>query len=300
MKPLKEYPPKIRPYLFHGVRLRENGTEASGECPFCTREGKFSVNVSTGQWKCWVCGTGSSRGGGNIYTFLREYHAMCIEATKVDEYREFAEQRQYCDPQVLIEWQLCKSVLNGDWLVPGYNPHSQLTSLYRYIKQQDGGYRLIPTPTLGHHLFGMNHWDESKPVVYLTEGPWDAMAMWEVMTQCKNSDRGFTRTASRESSLYSQANIIGVPGCETFFEPWLPIFEDKLLNIMFDNDHPRKNSRTGSVTPGGAWRGMERIVRMFSGSRHKPTDIQVLKWGEDGYDIKRKSGFDVRDYLTTE
>ena len=59
----KQRPNHLRPYVFHGLDLRhrDGDRNASGDCPWCGREGKFSVEVETGLWRCWVCAEGSSR-----------------------------------------------------------------------------------------------------------------------------------------------------------------------------------------------------------------------------------------------
>lgn len=252
----------------------------------------------TGQWRCWVCAEGTKKGGGNVYTFLRLFHELCFSATKPVDYRALAEDRGLLDTYALIEWNLCKSITTDDWLIPGYNPHGQLTSLYRYVTMKDESRKLLPTPTLGHHLHGMNLWDAKKPIVFITEGPWDAIALWELLVQAKNSEGSIVPTASQEHSLYSQANVIAVPGCETFFEAWLHLFEDKIVNLLFDSDHPRKHPTTGHITEGGGYRGMRRVTEMFCNSTHKPQELNYIVWGPDGYDPKRKSGFDIRDFLT--
>ena len=286
-----DYPSKVKPYIFHGIRLKHSDKECSGECVFCGREGKFSVNASTGQFKCWSCDE-----AGNVYSFIRKFHELCVETMTPQDYREMVENRGLLDSQSLIEWELCKSVTTGRWLVPGYNPQRQLVSLYQRFKQEDGGYRLTPTSTLGHHIHGMNLWDSSKPLVYICEGPWDALVLWECLTRAKNTEEGVRATASRTSSLYSQCNVIAVPGAGIFFEGWLQLFEDRVVNIMFDSDHPRKN-RVGKPLDGAGVRGVKRIAEMFANSRYKPQEVNCLMWGEEGYDLTRKSGFDVRDYL---
>jgi len=143
----------------------------------------------------------------------------------------------------------------------------------------------------------MNLWDDRKPIVYLCEGPWDAMILHETMSKAKNGDSGLMHTASRESSLYAQTNIIATPGCEVFFEPWIPLLKNKTVNIMFDSDHPRKTKN--GIVPGGGWRGSNRIANLLMESRTPPQEVNILTWGEEGYDPSYKSGFDVRDYILT-
>lgn len=295
-----ELPDKIRPYHFHGVHLASpKNNECIGECPFCDREGKFSVNAETGKWRCWSCAEGTERGGGNVYTFLRKLHDLSIKSTKVEDYKELVVDRGYLDSQCVIEWELCKSLTTGAWLVPGYNVQCQLVSLYQLFKEFDGSRHCKPTPTLGHCIHGMNLWISEKPVVYICEGPWDAMALWEMLVRSKNcKEHGLRPTASRESSLYAQANVIAAPGTEVFFESWLPLFEDKIVNLMYDSDHPRTHPKTGHVTVGAGWRGMKRITEMFAKAARKPQEVNCIYWGEEGYDIKRKTGYDIRDLLT--
>lgn len=291
---MNDVPDKLRPYTFHGVGLSISKREATGQCPFCERN-KFSVNTETGKWKCWSASCAES---GNIFTFLRKFHAFCTNATSLNDYQELANDRGFLDSQVLAEWQICRSVLNGNWLIPGYNIKGDLTSLYRYVPQKQGGFRLLPTPTLGHHLHGMNLWNQKHSTVYICEGPWDAIAFWEVLTKAKITNEGYKSTASYEASLARDANVIAVPGCEVFFEGWLPLFKDKIVCLMYDSDHPRKNPSTGKMNEPAGWRAMRRVAGMLAESKFQPEEIKCIHWnGETGYDPKRKSGFDIRDFL---
>lgn len=55
------------------MELDENSVSDNvlGDCPFCGRDNKFSVNREDGRWRCYVCQEGSDKGGGNALTFLR-------------------------------------------------------------------------------------------------------------------------------------------------------------------------------------------------------------------------------------
>jgi len=298
---VSDIPEKLRPYVFHGVRFRASkNNEVSASCPFCDREdGKFSVNQVTGQWRCFVCAEGTAKGGGNVYTFIRRMHEISAEHTDSHELTEFAHNRGLLDAVPMVEWGVCKSILTGSWLIPGYNVQKHLTTLYQYIKHSDGSMKLLPTPTLRHHMMGLGLWSDDKPVVYVCEGPWDGMALWECLCRGKNSPDGIVETASRASSLASQANVFSIPGWGTFFESWLALFSGRIVNIMLDSDHPRKNLKTGRVMTGGGWKGTERIVRMVCDKGIVPQEVNVLTWGPEGFDPGRKSGYDLRDYVTS-
>jgi hypothetical protein len=293
LKAKDETPESLRPYIFLGVDLNWNPSskEAVGDCPHCGRESKFSVNIKTGQFKCFVCNE-----LGNSYVFIRKLHEMSLKETTPQDYEWLREHRGLLEIDCLIVWQLAKSILTGDYLVPGYGVKGELNQLYSYRKI-DEKYKLLPVPTLGHQLHGMNLYDSKKPNVYFTEGPWDALAIYEVMSRCKVSGESLVPTSSIGSSLLKDTNILATPGCTTFFEKWLPVCDGKSTYILFDNDHPRRHPRTGADIPPAAFTGVKRIVEMLSSSEHPPTDVNWLAWGENGYDLEIPSGFDLRDIL---
>ena len=51
-------PVGLRPYLFHGMDLtwREGDSNATGACPQCGHQTKFSVSAETTKFQCWPCG----------------------------------------------------------------------------------------------------------------------------------------------------------------------------------------------------------------------------------------------------
>ena len=75
-----QVPDGLRPYIHHGVDLTVRGGHGVGECPFCFTAGKFSVDVDSGLWRCFVCGEGTDKGGGNALVFLR-HGRYCSDAT---------------------------------------------------------------------------------------------------------------------------------------------------------------------------------------------------------------------------
>jgi hypothetical protein len=287
---------KLKPYLFHGVELRINGKQASGDCPFCGRDGKFGVEVETGLWNCFVCKEGNEKGGGNSSVFLRKLWEVSDAATS--DYSELSEERRLLYPDTLLHWQVSQSLTTGKWLVPGFGSKGALNQLYQYT-EVNGKMRLLPTPTHGHQLHGLNLFDPTKQTMYICEGPWDGMALWEVLRQAKLNDVGdLVATANEERSLAADANVLAVPGCNVFFETWLPLFAGKHVVLMFDNDHPRKNEATGrDVEPAGLV-GMQRIAKILAAAKQPPESIRYLCWGDNGVDLTLPGGFDVRDALT--
>lgn len=296
-----ETPDTIRVYQFHGVNVdyKQHAKEALGDCPFCGREGKFSIDVETGKWRCFVCISGSEKGGGNAYTFLQRLHEVSLN--RKTDYSALARDRGLLDPETLKHWEVCKSIGTGDWLVPGYNPRGAICQLYRYLKDRETGkMRLMATPTLGHQMYGVHLWDPKKPDVWICEGVFDAMSLWEIMGLTrKRNDGSIVQTPEPGNSIRAKTNIVAVPGCNVFPEVWCPLFEKKRVVLAFDNDWPRKHPETGADIEPAGQAGMKRISQLFAVmGEDKPKEIKHLCWGKvAGYDPELESGYDVRDWL---
>jgi ribosomal protein L37AE/L43A len=290
-------PRNLRPFFAHGVRISWTPGEqqARGECPLCGRESKFFVAAATGLWDCKVCGA-----KGNPLTFLRQFWDTCDKATK--DYDDLAAERGLMYPETLMAWQVVKNILTGEWMLPGFGGDGKLCNLYRYVPDPKTKKRkLYATPETGHGIHGVNLFDPTKPDVYLLEGPWDAMALWEVMKGGKTgSDGKLTITGNMDVSLLASANILAAPGQSVFNESWVePLFGGRRIRVMYDSDHPKKHPTTGADLPPSGYDGCRRVVGLMSRAESRPVEVNVLTWGEGGYDPGLKSGYDVRDALTS-
>jgi hypothetical protein len=291
-------PDALKPFASHGLNInwQPGAKQVLADCPFCNREGKFSIEALTGRWQCFVCNAGNSRGGGNAVTFLRELWKLGEQSTK--DYAVLAKQRKLEYADTLVRWGAVRSPITGEWLLPAYGPTKQGTidikQLYRYTHSHDGALVLAATWCVGHQLYGADLWDSAKNTVYLCEGPWDAMRLWEVLRTTKTSEFGLVPTASNTHNLLSTANVLAVPGCKVFFENWLSWFKDRTVYLLYDNDYPRTNQRTGATMVPAGLAGMRRAAS-FIGPVART--VHYLQWGADGYDPALPDGFDLRDAL---
>ncbi len=278
-----EPPDKLAPYAFHGVDLAtpRNG-EAKGDCPFCGKEGKWSVSCETGQWHCWSC-----QEKGNIYTFLSKLWETS-DSTSVGM-DGLVEDRGFMGDSAPHQWGLHPSPLTGNWIIPGHNHEGKLVQLYAWMTDfQTGKRRLMPTTGLGHHLMGLPLVSNPPPTpdrpstLVVCEGAWDGIALWEALRQW---DQGET------------FDVVAIPGASSFPESWLPTFQGRDVVLAYHNDHPRTNKLTRAVIPPAGWEGMRRAAGVLNGVARS---VRFLCWSNDpakDHEPLFKDGWDVRDHL---
>jgi len=290
-----ETPQYLRPYEFLGLELtyKAGDKDAYADCIYCEREGKMGIKVETGQFRCNVC-----EEKGNIRVFMQKLQELSFEATTTQDYKELAANRKLYTDETLIHWQLGKSILTGDWLIPGWNVEGKLTGLYRYIKNGDR-MMLMPTPTLGHHLLGMNLFDKQCAVLYVCEGSWDSMCLWETLRLAKPSGEGYVATSNPQASLLADANVIGVPSASVFYENWCDLLGGKTINLMAQNDHERIHSKTKKRIAPASYEGMLKIHKMLLQADHPPESVNMIFWGDKGWTEELPTGYDVRDMITS-
>lgn len=303
-------PNALRSYTFHGVSLDMRGGHGVGDCPFCGKEGKFSVDVVTGLWRCFVCGAGTTSGGGNALTFIRLLHERSLSRTLGigdahagrngevgpppgvnghrpaphvlgDFWRVVASDRRLLSAETVRAWGVVASIVDSSWLVPGYGTDGKLDQLYRFSKFGNER-RLLPTPGLWpegkvHALhLPAGDFDPSRPSISIHEGPWDGMAMWEVVHPRPD------------------CNVIAVPGCNVWRDEWTEMCRGKHVCLWFDSDHPIKEALNQGKTIRPGLDGMCRVAKRLSGVA---ASVKFVRWGKEGYDESKPSGWDVRDHL---
>lgn len=302
-----DHPEPLRPYLAHGVEVTEVvGEEARGTCPFCGREEKFYINARTGQYSCKTCPHGEGDvGRGNAYTFVRRLHeeSMAAMPPGLGEYKGIEAERRI-EAAVLHEWGMCRSIINGDWLLPAYNFKGEISNLYRWTVV--GNRRLLlPTTTFSIQWFGWQFWDPSKPNVYIAEGPWDGMVLRLALSKFRLMGGKLVGTVDPKQSLLSQVNVLAVPGCEQFNDAWAAALQGKHVALLYDSDHPTRHKRGDKAGQLRLHRDGSKMVAGYDGMKSATSlllnyaaTVLYLDWGPEGYDISLPDGYDLRDLFT--
>lgn len=295
----KKLPDKLRFYNSFGLELQwSDGYEnAEGTCPVCDKPGKFAANVDNSKARCWSCGW-----KGNDTDFLNWLWENSYNATNSSDYSKLASDRGITSNETLVRWQIAKSCITGEWLVPGRNSKGNVGQLYRYTRIGDS-MRLLAAPSMPHQLFGISTMNTEADRVFLCEGPWDSMVLWETMRGTAIDDEGNLRATSNESnSMLSECIVLGVPGVGVFTDAWCPLVADKTVMLCYDNDQPRKHPRTGKTIEPGAWLGMRRVAAMIG--KDDLSNVRFLSWGDPRrnrdnppYNLDLPNGCDLRDLL---
>lgn len=242
------------------------GKERVCDCPFCGTESKFSMDVETGRQNCWACDY-----SGNHISFIRELHRQSLQSTRENDYKNLSKLRGPFS-KGYRSWQICKSHINGDWLIAGYNSAKKLVQLYRWQAYK----KLYATAGLGHGLFGINALPTDYQTIDICEGPWDGMAWYQA-------------TESRKGHA-----VIAVPGCNQWKPEWNKLIAGKDVRILFDSDYPKTNSKTGQqMQPVGfcATKRLAQKIKLLAKS------VSFLNWGPEGFAAELKDGCDIRDIL---
>ena len=295
MPKVQDIPENLRPFIFHGVDFRKTTGQAEAECPLCGGS-KFFVNSDNGLWDCKNC-----MEHGNPIEFIRKFHEECLATTTEDALAELAKSRGVLSIETLQRWRVVKSQLTGEWLIPAYNVKQSIVQLYRYvsIKSSSGGWKkvLLPTPTLGSGIFKATDDHVNRSEIFLCEGPWDAMALEEVLRHCKFEDGKYLLTADQDKRLAATVSVLALPGCGNFNEQWASLFAGKEVSILFDSDHPKTNAKTGAEVPPAGYAGALRVNEILAKAEEPPERIWLLQWGPEGYDADKPTGYDLRDAL---
>ncbi len=282
----------FRIFKFHGVDdiyVSAGDDDGYADCPFCGKKKKLSINKDTTKFRCLVCDV-----SGNEHSFIRQVWEQSHEAIRDKDLEGFAESSGLLSSRTAYEWGVCKHVLTEELCVPGYNKEGKVTGLYvwRNMKTEAGWKRkLLPSPKLGHHLFGFNLYEPEKPRVYICEGWRDAMVLYEVLKM--SSPHGVP--------LLDDCNVLAMPGTNSFKEDWVSLFHDKEVVLMFDNDHPQYNEKKGVEVEVGGVVGVKRTASILnSNPEYKPKRVMYLAWGgsTEGYCRDLSNKLDIREYLT--
>jgi|GEM_PF-1272398 hypothetical protein len=235
--------------------VRINGKEGTADqCPYCGKE-KFTVNLETGQFRCFsenTCGQ-----TGNATTFIRHCYEQAKSSTTDKEYRTLKAVRDL-SLQTLKRHGLAYHAARSEWLVPFRNSEGSVVTLLRYNPKTNQKLNLGGFP---QYLYGVDQLsDDPTRTLFLVEGPFDAMALDAFIRIKKN---------------HNKYDVLAVPSASTFKDEWSAFLrERKEVRVCFDNDSAGVNAQ-------------QRVVSKCRENGVTGT-LKILEWPDsfpDKYDI---------------
>lgn len=255
----QKVPNGIRPFTFHGVlfdSVNSSRQWIASACPWCGKAGKFHVDEQTTRWVCFSC----DPRGGNASRFLEKLQQEALRHTPDAAYYRLAKDRGLTSFRTLRKWGICQappSLRTADtteWLIPGYNAAGKLNQLYRYTRVSYGGtgrerYVCLATPnptgdrsvSTAHGVHVQDFASLTKAgctTVYVCEGVWDGLALWEVVSSSSPLEGPGGGSGSAEGSHVA---VVAVPSANVFNIQWRTLFSQKNVVLLYDNDHPKND-----------------------------------------------------------
>lgn len=240
----------------HGFLERgTTGLEHYGSCPLCEDTKHFYVNEQSGQWSCKKCGE-----NGNAWTFLSKVCSHWERRTRDEDYKKLAAHRDL-PIRALKRYGLAWDAEGERWLLPVRNERGFVRDVRHWSYKTGAWYS---TKGCKAHLFGLQRLSEvaagRKPIFWLCEGEWDAIAFSEMLVRVER--RGDA--------------VLAVPGADTFKPDWAQFFAQRRVRLCYDNDDAGDR---GSAKAGG-------VLRSLS------AQVEFLCWPET-----LPTGHDVRDHF---
>jgi hypothetical protein len=246
---------KVKGFKVHGVYFKgSRGDQFFGDCAFCGGQDKFHVGKGTMLWDCKKCGR-----SGNFSHFLEEVIARNLKDMDQEFLQKLCIDRKL-PMAAFVGLEVGRDGLNYTYPVRDERGRIVDVRMYRTGSKR----RPLSTATCHTGIFGLHFlrkMNEQAPI-YLCEGEWDFMAMRWLLGYLK-----------------MPGIALGVPGAGTFKKEWSRYFQDRVVNVLYDNDNS----------------GEDGEIRVSEALTSNAKELKYIHWSE-----KLPSGYDIRDLITQE
>lgn len=270
-KPKKKEDP-LKPYMQMGFKpIESNDNEVVGNCIFCNST-KFSINIEKKAYNCFVCGS-----GGGYKKFISE----CVDHFQENLQGEVAEKlvkNRNLSLETLHEHMIGYNPTTDEYIVPTMDKHNVDVLSIKRFGILDTGEKYFLNLSGSHHYLFNSHLltDYDRSTVFLLEGEWDCMAMFEAIQQL-SSKRG-----QKDNYI-----AVSVPGATTFKDEWIELFKDRDVIVVFDNDKTKRAKNNKKSIMGAGVKGGLKVHKKLS---PVVKSIKYMHWP-----VGTKHKYDVRD-----
>lgn len=253
----------LKVFKQHGfIYKKENGDNVQGYSIFSGKN-KFFINVKTKTWKCHISGL-----GGGFQKFLQEVHNFSLQHMDGIKLRRL-HLNKGLSRVTIRHHKIGYNPENKTYLIPVWDQEMEKLWDLRIYNPKNNV--IMSSAGCKTGLYGWESINEHK-TVWLAEGEWDRMAMWQVLS---STDKLHTET------------VVSVPGVNTFKNEWSRLFLDKDVRVVYDNDHDKMIKgvkRVGASKVGS--------LKVFNLLKNIVSKLSFIHWPKE-----KKNGFDVRDFL---
>lgn len=243
---------KIAAFEQHGVVIAsENDTQYIASCPFCGAYQKMYISKEGSVWDCKVCGM-----EGNLKTFFAERMKQ-YRKNITKEHKQKIQEEKGIRPNTLTAWGVGYATDKKFFAIPISNGSPEhVHNIKRYTPGP--GSKMINTKDCRvDFLHPLERVDSSR--VWICEGEWDAMALWQAMPKAHKED------------------VVAAPGCNIVpVNESLSQFQNRDVVLAFDNDVP----------------GQKGAVKLAKTLQPIARSVRCVKWPSE-----TPEGYDVRDFF---
>lgn len=261
--------PNLKVFVNHGfIYEGESGNQVYGYSIF-SGSNTFYINPKT---KMWDCKTSGKNGG--YQQFLKEVHQLSLENLTIPK-RKILEKSRLLAKSTLKHHKVGYNAEMNRYIVPIFDAVGKnINDLKRFNAnpKADKKFKMISTSGATASLYGWEDLDTAS-IVWLVEGEWDKMAMWEVLNKTKK---------------LGKETVVSVPGALTFKNDWTTLLEGKEVRVVYDND--KEKILKGRPIAGAGGQG---CMKVYKALKNITKSLTFVHWESD-----RKDGFDVRDFVT--
>lgn len=245
----------LSPFQAHGVSFSgSSGDNKYGYSPFAKKENKFYIEPNKLLWDCKSTGL-----SGNLSKFLelvfkRIYKPAITESDLIRLARD-----RSLPVHAFKEIEIGK--FGDKYVVPMRSQSGNIVDLRMYRI----GQKWMSTKGCHTGLWGVENLITDKDLkipVFLCEGEWDGIAMKWLLKETKRS-----------------GIVVAVPGAAIFPKEWWFLFNDRIVNTLYDNDNA----------------GEEGSLKVFKLLKNRVKKINCIHWSD-----KFNEGFDIRDFVGLE
>jgi len=239
------------------------GTQVVGRCPFCGANKKFFVKPESKGWDCKVC----MRKGG-YQMFLQQMVKHCQKNFKGEVVLKLVKSRGLKE-NTFRSHGVGYNPLTKSYIIPVWDKDKETLLNIRIYKNGI----LANTQGTKATLFGLQDTSRNFKTIWLVEGEWDRMAMWEIL---------------KDTELDQDTITLAVPGAGVFRSDWQFYFMGKIVHVCYDNDYDKEVK--GIFRIGAGKIGSRKVKDNLNGVAKI---LDFVNWPSHWED-----GFDLRDFYT--